>query len=440
MALVLPFRALRFVDTDIASVVAPPYDVIGPKERAKFGAKSPHNIVHLDLPEGEGDARYENAARLLGEWRKSGALVREDEPGFLVYEQTFSPPGGGAQVTRRGFFALVRTEPYEARVVLPHERTLSGPKEDRYKLFCATKTALSPVFLLFRDPSGAASSALRETTLGSEFRTGDGITHRMARVTDPATCRAISAALANEQLLIADGHHRYETTLRYGAMVDAEERAAGREPLANGAHRYVLAFLSDADDPGLVVFPTHRLVHSLPSFSPDKLLEGASALFTVTRVPAVEVDAFVAQLAKLGEKAPSLGLVFPNGEGALLSLRPDAPIDSHPALSARPAVLRRMDVVLLHSGLLESVCGITIEQQAKQENLAYYKVARDAVADLKAGKGQFLALMNGTPVADVRSSCEAGEVMPQKSTFFYPKVPTGLLLHDLDPRQAIEKP
>lgn len=438
MADIAPFRALRFGQDALADVLAPPYDVIGPKEREVLGARSPHNIVHLDLPAGEGDARYENAKKLLNDWIHSRVLVRDEAPSFLRYEQTFSPPDGGAPITRRGFFALVRAETYDKHVILPHERTLSGPKEDRYKLFCATATALSPVFLLYEDKSNAVAKALENSAPLEELKTDDGITHRFARVTDKGAIAQVEAALKGGSLLIADGHHRYETTLRYGASVDAERAQKGLPEAKDGAHKFVLAFLADSNDPGLLVFPTHRVVHGLASVDRVKILDAVKSLFDVRETNADDVSKLTEELATSGKAQPSLAVLFADGHAALLSLRRDVDLNTHPVLKTRPEVLRRTDVVLLHAGILESVLGITLEQQASQTHLNYWKKASDAVADVRSGKGQIAFLMNGTPVSDVRRSCEAGEVMPQKSTFFYPKVPTGLLLHRLDPEERVE--
>jgi uncharacterized protein (DUF1015 family) len=440
MAEIAPLHALRFDDLEIPAVVAPPYDVLGPAERAAFAARSPHNVVHVDLPLGDGDVKYENAAQTLATWRKQGVLRRDGRGTFVRYQQTFSPPGGGAPITRRGFFALVRAEPYAARVVLPHERTLSGPKEDRYKLFCATATALSPVFLLYRDPSGAVAKALTDSGPTFRWTSDDGIENAMARISEESEVHAIGEALRDQPLLIADGHHRYETTLRYGAAIDAERAEKGLPPAPNGAHKFVLAFLADADDPGLVVYPTHRLVKAIPSFDKQALLDGVRSLFDVTATRAEDVAALVSELAAAGKVRPSVAAVFPDGDAAILTLRADADVDGHPVLGGRAAVLRRTDCVLLHAGILEPVLGLTAEAQAKQTNLAYFKVAQDAVSALRGeGGAQVLFLMNGTPVADVRRSCEAGEVMPQKSTFFYPKVPTGVVMHALDPNDEVTR-
>ena len=322
--------------------------------------------------------------------------------------------------------------------MLPHERTLSGPKEDRYKLFRATTAALSPVFLLYRDPSHTVDGALEGAERLAEIETPDGIVHRLGRVTDKAAIATVARALREQQLLIADGHHRYETALRYEAEADAGRASRGSVPALRGAHHYVLAFLSDADDPGLVVFPTHRLVHSLASFDRAELLARAKDTFEVRELASgADVGAVTAELAKAGKSAPSLAACFPDGGVALLTLRADVDLASHPALAARAAPLRRTDVVVLHAAVLEAILGITPERQAAQTNLRYYKSAKDALAHVRAGEGQVLFLMNGTPVEDVRRACEAGEVMPQKSTYFYPKILTGLAIHVLDPAEPV---
>ncbi len=440
MAQIAPLRPLRFTEAELPDVVAPPYDVIDAEERARLAARSSHNIVHLDLPEGEGDQKYANAATLLRAWNREGVLRRADCPMLLRYEQDFDPPDGGARVTRRGFFALVRAEPYEARVILPHERTLSGPKEDRYKLLVATRAALSPVFLLYSDPSGAASHVLDGARPTTSFTTEDGVTHRLAVVADEAAVARLTRAFEGRQLLIADGHHRYETTLQYGETIDAERARAGLPAAPDGAHHFVLAFLADADDPGLVVFPTHRIVHGLEGFNRQAMLRAAAETFVVRAAQTSDAAGLVRELAEAGREGPSVVAVFPDGAAQVMTLRNDVDVSAHPALGARPEVLRRLDVAVLHAAILETLLGITPEQQAAQTHLRYVKSAADALAQIERGEGDVLFLMNGTPVEQVRRVCEAGEVMPQKSTYFYPKVLTGLAVHVLDPEDAIELP
>jgi uncharacterized protein (DUF1015 family) len=433
MAEIAPLRALRYARDPLPDVLAPPYDVIGPEEREELGARSTHNIVHLDLPAGEGDAKYANAARLLRQWIEDGVLARDRTPALFRYEQDFDPPDGGARITRRGFFALVRAEPYEKRSVLPHERTLSGPKEDRYKLFVATRAALSPVFLLYTDPSGAIREALDRAGPGDELRTRDGIVHRLARLEDPETVKRAVGALASRPLLIADGHHRYETTVRYAKTIDDERAARGQPARPRGSHHYAMAFLADASDPGLVVFPTHRIVRSLAGFDYERMIEKARATFDVAPLPEGDAAAITGALAEAGLRGPTVAALAPDGRGHLLTLRADLDVDAHPVLGARPPVLRRADVVVLHAALIEAVLGITAEAQAKETHLRYVKSTADAIARIRRSEGDVLFLMNPTPVDVVRRACEAGEVMPQKSTYFYPKVPTGLFVHVLDP-------
>lgn len=429
-----PLRPYRYADTEgLPSLVAPPYDVIGPELREALGERSPHNVVHIDLPEGDGDEKYARAAGLLTQWIDKGVLVRDDEPYFLTYEQTFEGRNG-EPITRRGFFALVKAEPYETKQVLPHERTLSGPKVDRHKLFVATGAALSPVFLLFQDPDGATKSPIQGSDELASFTTDDGIQHRLGRVTDPAQVAAMVRSIEKQPLLIADGHHRYETTVGYGAEMDETREAEGAEPAPRGGHRYVLAFLSDGDDPGLVVYGTHRLVFGLEGFDRDAFRKDAETFFTVEDYAGDDAGLQEA-LAAHGEKGQSVAARFPDGTTWLLRLRPDA-LERAP-LKDEPEVLRGTDVVVLHTALLEGTLGITREQQASQSHLHYYKSTEKALAAIEAGKGDVLFLMNGTPVHQVRDACLAGEVMPQKSTFFHPKIPTGLAIHLLDPDEEV---
>jgi uncharacterized protein (DUF1015 family) len=429
-----PLRPYRYAATDeLPSLVAPPYDVIGPELRETLGERSPHNVVHIDLPEGDDDEKYARAAGLLNQWIDKGVLVRDDEPYFLTYEQTFEGTSG-EPITRRGFFALVRAEPYETRQVLPHERTLSGPKVDRHKLFVATGAALSPVFLLFQDPDGATKEPIRGSDELASFSTDDGIEHRLGRVTDPAQVAAMVRSIEKQPLLIADGHHRYETTVAYGAEMDEARAKEGAEPAPRGGHHYVLAFLSDGDDPGLVVYGTHRLVFGLEGFDRDAFRKDAETFFTVEDYDGDD-SGLQDALAAHGEQGQSVAARFPDGTTWLLRLRPEA-LERAP-LKDEPRTLRHTDVVVLHTALLEGTLGITREQQASQSHLRYYKSTAKALAAIDAGEGDVLFLMNGTPVHQVRDACLAGEVMPQKSTFFHPKIPTGLAIHLLDPDEEV---
>ncbi|HEX4447414.1 MAG TPA: DUF1015 domain-containing protein [Polyangiaceae bacterium] len=449
MAEIAPLTPLRYDlsrlsssrDGGLAAVVAPPYDVISPEQRAELAARDPHNVVRLILPEGEGDAKYANAADLFGRWRSEGVLVRDDQPAFYRYDQTFRAPGQPASappIRRRGFLALVRLAPFSDRIVLPHERTLSGPKEDRLKLFRATRANLSPGFMLYRDASNALAAPLDVATPLAEFGTPDGVTHALAKVHAPDAVRAIIEGVAKSTLLIADGHHRYETAVRYAQEASAAAGEKEADPRSRGEQRYFMTFLVNGDDPDLVVFPTHRHVHSLASFSFDDMTRLARDYFTVEALESgIGAEAILERVRLAGQRGPSLAAAAGDGRVALLTLRGDVNLDAHPTLGKKPAVLRRTDVAVLHSAILESVLGITPEAQAAKTNLWYMQDAAATLRDLRSGRGQALFLMNATPVAQVREVAEAGEVMPQKSTFFYPKVATGLAVHTLDPARKV---
>jgi uncharacterized protein (DUF1015 family) len=439
MAEIAPLTPLRYdlERAPLAAVLSPPYDVVSDKERAELVARHPANVIRLELPEGEGDAKYENAAAQLADWVSAGILVRDSEPAFYRYDQSFLPPGGGSQtITRRGFLAAVRLQPFADRVVLPHERTLSGPKEDRLKLLRATRTQVSPGFMLYSDPRGELDSPLETGSVLTEFATPDGIHHVLAKVTARDAIVAVVDALRKATLLIADGHHRYETSV---AFRDEQDRTTPNA-LSDGEHKYFMTFLVNGDDPNLVVFPTHRLIHSLARFDLDELLTKAQPLFIIMRRDdKPQAEELLAWLAKDAPTHPAFVVVAPDGRAAMLALKQSVDLAAHPTLGALHPALRTTDVAVLHSGVLEHLMGITREAQALKTNIRYPQDARAAMTELRAGKGQALFLMSATPVSQVRAVAEAGEVMPQKSTFFHPKVPTGIALHTLDPTRLVAK-
>lgn len=439
MADVAPLKPLRYASSiDLARVVAPPYDVIGKDERAALANRDEHNVVRLILPEGEGDAKYEHAATLLESWTRDGALVRDDRPAFYRYDQTFEPPGGGARVTRTGLLGLVRLVPFSDRIVLPHERTLSGPKEDRLKLFRATRTNLSPGFMLYRDPKRALDAALSTAERIARFTVQAAteptpIEHTLSKIANADAVKSIVEHMARGALLIADGHHRYETALHYSREIEAKGATSAR-----AEHKFFMVFLANEDDPNLLVFPTHRLVHSLSKFSLDDLLVRVGDAFDSKELGRCDAATYVRELGNAGKKGNSLVVVAERGARAvLLTMKSGFDASKHPTLGQRPKALRATDVAILHAVVLEHALGISLDAQAKQTNLTYLKDGSDAVRRIEAGEGDALFLMNATPVAQVRAVAEEGEVMPQKATYFYPKVLTGLTIHTLDPQREV---
>ncbi|HYM46111.1 MAG TPA: DUF1015 domain-containing protein [Solirubrobacteraceae bacterium] len=425
MAEIQPLRALRYDLAKVGSladVTAPPYDVIDPEQRAALLARSPHNIVAIDLPEGEGGRDsdpYAAAARLLESWRREGALVRDSEPAIWAHSQDYTGPDGRRR-TRRGFFCRVRIEEYGPGRVRPHERTHPGPKEDRLRLTRATRANISPIFSLYSDPGQAAWSALApaaEREPWGEVTDAEGTAHRLWRVADPWAIAAVQEAASSSELLIADGHHRYETMQAYAREVDGE-----------GDHRYILMCLVALEDPGLTVFPTHRLIGSLGEDRRRALEQALERDFEIAEVP-VERIAPPPQ----GPDATTplqLGYVdHRDGRPLRLTLKDQAIADA--ALPGRSEAYRHLDTGVLETLLLKGALGLGDEDISHLNGLFYARSTEEALKLVRSGAYDAAFFMRPTPVAQVRDVAAAGENMPPKSTFFFPKLLTGLLLNPL---------
>jgi uncharacterized protein (DUF1015 family) len=430
-----PFRALRFDRSnvgDLAAVVAPPYDVISPQQRAELIARSPANVVRLDLPAeergDEPDDRYRRAARTLAGWRSDGTLRKDGHPSIYVYEQTYPVPGTDLTRTQRGFFARLRLEPFGAGSgVLRHERTLSGPKEDRYKLLRATGVNTSPVVALFDDPSQDTAMRLQSIAAGApdvEVVDDDGVTHRLWPVLadgDGPMARVVADLLATagrSAITIADGHHRYETALRY-----RDERRMSRSCEEDPAFDYLLVLMLEASQP-LTVLPTHRLVRGIGSERAAGSLEAAGQLFAVEPVESGErLAAAFASAADAGGRG-RIGL-WTRAGGAILTARLEA-LES--LLPPGGNALRGLDVTILGAAL-RSLLDIDDDAVAAGA-IEYTKSAVEAIARVDADEGIDAAfLLEATPVAAIEAVAHDGDVMPQKSTYFYPKALTGLVIN-----------
>ncbi|MGA2320954.1 MAG: DUF1015 domain-containing protein [Solirubrobacteraceae bacterium] len=417
MAEVLPLRALHYdpsVVGPLESVVAPPYDVIDSDQRAALIARSPFNVVAVDLPQGEPD-RYAAAGELFESWQLQGALVRDREPAVWAHAQEYSGPDG-QRLTRRGFFCRVRIEDYGPGRVRPHERTHPGPKEDRLRLTRATRANLSPIFSLYSDPSRAAWNALSPATEAppwGEITDADGTVHRLWRVSDAKAIDAVKDATHDAELLIADGHHRYETMQAY-----AEE--IGRE----GEHRYILMCLVALEDPGLTVFPTHRVVRGLDDQRRHSLMQALRGDFAIAEV-AVE------QLAPQPGAGPLvLGYIDRWDQRPMrLTLKDQAIADA--ALPERSEAYRGLDTGVLEALLLKGALGLSDDDISHFKGLFYARDTAEALALIRSGEYDAAFLMRPTPVARVRDVAAAGENMPPKSTYFFPKLLTGLLFNPL---------
>jgi uncharacterized protein (DUF1015 family) len=417
MADVQPLRALHYdlsVVGSLADVVAPPYDVIDAGQRAALIARSPFNVVGVDLPVGDPDP-YAAARELFETWQLQGALVRDGEPAVWAHTQDYSGPDGRT-LTRRGFFCRVRIENYGAGRVRPHERTHPGPKEDRLRLTRATRSNISPIFSLYSDPSHVAWDALApfaEQTPWGEVADSDGTVHRLWRVSDPAAISAVQAATRDAELLIADGHHRYETMQAYAQEIGGE-----------GEHRYMLMCLVALEDPGLTVFPTHRLVRGLDDARRRALAQALQRDFERTEVPIEELA------PPAGDGPLELGYIDDRDERShRLTLKDQAIADA--ALSGHSEAYRRLDTGVLETLLLKGALGLSDEDISHFNGLFYARDAAEAIAMVRSGEYEAAFLMRPTPVAQVRDVAAAGENMPPKSTYFFPKLLTGLLFNPI---------
>ncbi len=435
------FHADRFTNSELAKIVAPPYDVIDADEQDALYASHPNNIVRLDLNriqagDDSENNRYTRSRRYLMDWLGTGVLRVEDAPALLVHVQDFSDENG-VRHSRRGFISLTRLSEYDEGVVLPHERTLKGPKIDRLDLMKATECNLSQVFFLYDDPDRKVDALLGEPPEGVEIvdiTTPDGIRHRMWPVYEEQIHEQVAAVLADKPILIADGHHRYETALAYRDF----RRSVAEEPDADALYEYVMAFMVNIHDPGLQVFATHRVVHGTADFDFQKLQQSLEAApyfdvqtLTVDAETVAEKSADLQKaLQKSGEVGPSFVLLAGQSEQALL-VRFTGDGNSPIFDDETPAEVRALDVAILHEGIIDRMLGVHKAAQEAQTNLGYIKGFEDAVRAADDANNQLVVLMNPTPVEQVNSVCLSGGKMPQKSTYFYPKILSGLVINPL---------
>jgi uncharacterized protein (DUF1015 family) len=407
---VQPLRALHYdpaVAGEISGLVAPPYDVIDAEHRARLAARSPHNVVEVDLPEGGGDP-YAHAAELFAAWQSEGAVVRDDQPALWALRQDYTGPDGRA-LTRDGFFCRIRVEDYGPGRIRPHERTHPGPKEDRLRLTRATRANMSPIFCLHP----GATLVRGEGEPFADVTDDDGTRHRLWRVADADAIRTVQDALADAELLIADGHHRYETARAYADEIGGD-----------GAHRYVLACLVALEDPGLTVFPTHRLVKETTPAQQEALAATLRAEFDIE--PVERADLAPPQSDGLSE----FGYIDSHFRRPFrLRLSDQATADA--ALPDAPEPYRRLDAAVLEALLLKGPLELTDDDISHLHRFGYARDAEQALSLVESGAFDLAFLLRATPVEQVREVAASGASMPPKSTYFFPKLLTGLLFNPL---------
>ncbi|HLK07486.1 MAG TPA: DUF1015 domain-containing protein [Candidatus Angelobacter sp.] len=434
MAEIIPFKALRY-DSDqvkLEDVLTQPYDKITPEMQSKYYEKSTHNLVRIILGKGgETDTDtfnvYTRAAEYFHDWRSGGILKQDPEPGIYVYSQTFTVPGTRDLQDRRGLIALGRLHDYSEGVVHRHEQTLSKPRADRLNLLRATRAHFGQIFMLYSDPSHAIEDLLKsrmdedpDISLLDEYET----LHRVWRIHDPALIHAVQQKMRYKKLLIADGHHRYETALAY--RDERRTATGGSDP--NAPYEFVMMTLIPMESRGLVILPTHRIVHGLLDFDRERMLEAAAEFFDIDRIDLrTESRSATTLLGQAGENGTAFVAVTRQGP-YLMRAKQDA---IQHALRDLPALQRGLDVVQLHRVMLERVLGISEEAIRNQENVRYERDAFEAISWVRQG-ANVAFLMNPAKIEQVRDIAFGGEVLPQKSTDFYPKLLSGLAIYALE--------
>jgi len=441
MARIYPFRAWRYNPSSVRleDVVTQPYDKISPSMQQAYYQRSPFNLVRiiLGLPElfdaERGESVYTRAARDFTAWREQGVLIQEKAPCVFAYSQRFKVPGTEIVKERRGFIALGKLHEYADQVVFRHEQTLSKPKSDRLNLLKATHAHFGQIFMLYSDPSGSVEKTIYDGAGPADAEVTDeyGVLHRLWRVSDPAAIRLLTTAMADKKLIIADGHHRYETALNYSkehapAASASTEHNPNELPQPPYPEAAVMMTFVNMDSDGLVILPTHRVVHSLNGFDPVTFATAAKEFFTLDALPE---DNALAYTELLGAQQGTAFVAVTRSGALLLRSRQEAVAA---ALAHLPERQRQLDLSHLHSIVLDRLLGLDAEKVREQTNLRYLRDAGEAVEQVRRGQADIAFLTNPVSMEQLKEVAFAGDVMPQKSTDFFPKLLSGLAIYALD--------
>lgn len=424
MALIKGFQGMRYTPKAgaIADLVCPPYDIISPEQRDELLARSPYNLVQLELPQGED--RYRQANELYRKWMADGILKQDDTDSIYIYEMSFIVNNIRRSV--KGMICAVRLEEFEDRVILPHEYTLSKAKNDRFDLLSTAKASFSQIYSMYTDEEQTTRTRIEAVSQGApdiEFTDADAVTHRLWCVTDQAQIAAFTAEFADRQLFIADGHHRYETALNYRRKIMAETPDFSPEHPAN----YTCMFLVDMECDGLVVFPTHRMLANIGEFHEQDVLEKINQYFSFDRrndLTAIEKD--------LQDGWDSHAMALYTGKDYYYRLTFDDVELVRELLADMSESFCNLDVTILHTLILNKVFGITKADLAKQTKITYTRSIDEALSLVKKGKQECAFFLNPTRVDQIKDVAKAGDKMPQKATYFYPKLITGLVFMKFD--------
>ncbi|MDQ1335979.1 MAG: hypothetical protein QG552_2929 [Thermodesulfobacteriota bacterium] len=451
MAIVAPFRGLTYnfhLRQDLSRLVAPPYDVISEAEQLRYYQEDPHNVIRLILGrkrtgDSDWDNVYTRAADDFQRWQSDGTLIRSREPSLYVTAMTYDPGNGESERVRWGIIALVRIEDPASGVILPHERTFSAHKDDRLRLYRACNAQFSQIFGLYEDPDNEVLNACSEALTSSpqmDFHLDDGTRHQLWVVNRRILFRKVFEDMADKSIFIADGHHRYETARNYRDIMRARY---GQRP-ANRSYEFVMMYLSSMNDKGLTILPSHRLIKEVPGFNTESFLEKLEQWFDVASFPLDTGNISHAsqdlkdRLGKAGERRAAFGWYTQGSDQwRLLSRKPDMEgemgDDLHPSLKV-------LDVLVLSRLIFQKGLGFSKEDLDDEEIFQYQSDSSKALSDVASGNHQMVFLLNPTRMEQVKEVAGNGLVMPRKSTYFYPKVLTGLVFNRIDPHEIIQVP
>ncbi|HEX3376459.1 MAG TPA: DUF1015 domain-containing protein [Candidatus Acidoferrales bacterium] len=442
MADIFPFRAYRYnaAVVDPAKVLTQPYDKITPAMAEKYAAASPYNLIPIEkgktlTSDTQANNVYTRAENKLEEWIRENVIVPDAAPSLYAYSQEYTVPGTMERRTRKGFIAVGRIEDYSAGVVFRHEQTLSGPKADRMELLRHTQTHTGQLFMLYNDPAARIDALLDKATSAKkaevELRDEYDVVHRLWPITDAQTLESIRREMADKKLVIADGHHRYETAMAYRD----ERRARDGRVDPNAPYEKVMMSVFNTVGEGLTILPTHRIVANVPNFSFEKIHAALANAFDVASYPfkgisdrAKVYEQFRADLRK-GQEQRAIGAYAGNGAFHIFVLKKDANLDD--LLKGVSPAQRQLDVVLLHRLIIERGLNITQDAVKTEKNITYEREMDTAVAEVDAGRAQICFLLNPVSVETVAGMAMAGEVLPQKSTDFFPKLMSGITMYRL---------
>lgn len=451
MAVIAPFRGLRYNPAKIArmeDVVSPPYDVIDLQAQSALAGRNPYNMIHLDLSKNFSadqltDTRYQKAREIFLRWQQEEVLIREQEPTIYLYHVDYTLPSG-RRLTRKGLLCLVQLAEFGEGIVKPHEKTFSGVTSDRLRLLDTCHCQFSPIFSLYPDAEGRIMELLESACAEEPLLAAtdnDGCLHTIRAVSDPGILARVRELFREKSLYIADGHHRYTTALQFRALMRERQGAVG----ADSPYNYTMMYLCGMEDPGLAVLPTHRLVRLPAAASADALAARLAASFQVEELRGGSRESLLALvLGRMEENAGAVtmfGLYHPGEDRCfLLSLRPG--VMDREFGGTQPACLRELDVVVLSDLVIERLLELDHQRCESEHLVEYFSDADDAldVAVKESGKGggsPLLFLMNATLVSQVKRVADENLVMPHKSTYFYPKALTGLLLNKIVPEENI---